>query len=289
MSSQTTAQAQALRLFIAQKSKPEMVDRLLQSLLAQRRNGMWQNSYDNAQALTALVEYSQLQPKPANFVAKVQLGGKNLGEIRFDSYHNLSADVKIPMAELPRGRRDLLLQKSGEGRLHYLAAYRYRLQGNQPGRFNGLRVTREVRGVGSGENVLQKVGLYAKDKPLSLESGQVFDVGLEIIVDHPVEHVVINDPLAAGLEAVDASFQTATAALQALADSWEVGFKTIYRDRIVAYADHLDPGVYSLHYLVRSVTPGTFLWPGAEVRLQYAPEEFGRAADSTLVVEGFER
>ncbi|MBR8835595.1 MAG: alpha-2-macroglobulin family protein [Stigonema ocellatum SAG 48.90 = DSM 106950] len=286
MSSPTTAQAQALRLFIAQKGKPEVVDRLLQSLLALRRNGTWQNSYDNAQALTALVEYSQLQPTPPNFVAKVQLDGKKLGEIRFEGYHNPSADVKVPMAELPRGRHDLLLQKSGQGRLHYLAAYRYRLQGNQPGRFNGLRVTREVRGVGSRENVLQKVGLYAKDKPLSLESGQVFDIGLEIIADHPVEHLVISDPLPGGLEAVDGSFQTATAALQAIADSWEVGFKTIYRDRIVAYADHLDPGVYSLHYLVRSVTPGTFLWPGAEVHLQYAPEEFGRSADSTLVVEG---
>jgi len=46
----------------------------------------------------------------------------------------------------------------------------------------------------------------------------------------------------------------------------------------------LEPGVYSLHYLVRSVTPGKFLWPGAQVHLQYAPEEFGRSADSTLVL-----
>ncbi len=56
-------------------------------------------------------------------------------------------------------------------------------------------------------------------------------------------------------------------------------------DRIIAYSDHLDPGVYSLHYLVRSVTPGTFIYPGAKVYLQYAPEEFGRSADSTLVLE----
>jgi uncharacterized protein YfaS (alpha-2-macroglobulin family) len=56
-------------------------------------------------------------------------------------------------------------------------------------------------------------------------------------------------------------------------------------DRIIAYADHLDPGVYSLHYLVRGVTPGTFIYPGAKVYLQYAPEEFGRSADSTLVLE----
>ncbi|MDZ8138565.1 MAG: hypothetical protein RM049_25195 [Nostoc sp. DedQUE04] len=57
------------------------------------------------------------------------------------------------------------------------------------------------------------------------------------------------------------------------------------RYRIIAYADHFKPGVYSLHYLVCSVTPGTFSWPGAEVHLQYAPEEFGRTAESTLILE----
>ncbi|MFN6570198.1 Ig-like domain-containing protein [Dendronalium sp. ChiSLP03b] len=284
MSSSTTAQAQALRLFIAKQSKPEVVDKLFQSLLALRRNGTWQTNYDNAQALTALVEYSQLQPTPPNFVATVQLAGKKLAENRFSGYQNPSLNANVPMNKLPRGRHDLTLQKSGKGTLHYLAAYNYRLQGNQPGRFNGLRVTREISKVNE-EKVLQKTGLYAFDKPLTLASGQVFDIGLEIIADRPVEHLVIKDPLPAGLEAVDASFQTTTAALQAKADSWQLGFKTIYRDRIIAYADHLEPGVYSLHYLVRSVTPGTFLWPGAEVHLQYAPEEFGRSADSTLILE----
>ena len=284
MSSSTTTQAQALRLFIAKQSKPEVIDKLFQSLLALRRNGTWQTDYNNAQALTALVEYSQLQSTPPNFVATVQLASNKLGENRFDGYQNPSLQLNVPMNQLPRGRNDLTLQKLGNGTLHYLVAYNYRLQGNQPGRFNGLRVTREISKLNE-EKVLQKTGLYAFDKPLTLASGQVFDMGLEIIADHPVDHVVIKDPLPSGFEAVDASFQTTTAALQAKADSWELGFRNIYRDRIIAYADHLEPGVYSLHYLVRSVTPGTFSWPGAQVHLQYAPEEFGRTAESTLVVE----
>lgn len=284
MSSSTTMQAQALRLFIAKQSKPEVIDKLFQSLLALRRNGTWQTKYNNAQALTALVEYSQLQPTPPNFVATVELAGKKLGENRFDGYQNPSLQLNVPMNQLPRGRNDLTLQKSGNGTLHYLVAYNYRLQGNQPGRFNGLRITREISQV-NAEKVLQKTGLYAFDKPLTLASGEVFDIGLEIIADRTVDHIVIKDPLPAGFEAVDASFQTTTAALQAKADSWELGFKNIYRDRIIAYADHLEPGVYSLHYLVRSVTPGTFSWPGAQVHLQYAPEEFGRTAESTLVLE----
>jgi uncharacterized protein YfaS (alpha-2-macroglobulin family) len=284
MSSNTTNQAQALRLFIDQKTNPEIIDKLLQSLLNLRRDGTWQSSYNNAQSLTALVEYSQLQPTPPNFLATVKLDNNKLGETRFNDYQNTSFEVNIPMNKLPQGNHNLFLQKSGKGKLHYLVAYKYRLQGNQPGRFNGLRVTREISKVNE-EKVIQKTGMYALDKPLTLQPGQVFDIGLELITDHPVDHVVIKDPLPAGFEAVDDSFQTATPALQAKADNWQLGYKTIHKDRIISYANHLEPGVYSLHYLVRSVTPGTFIWPGAEVHLQYAPEEFGRSADSTLVLE----
>jgi uncharacterized protein YfaS (alpha-2-macroglobulin family) len=283
ISSPTTAQAQALRLFVAHKSKPEVIERLLQGLLALRREGTWQTSYDNAEALTALVDYSNLQPTPPNFSATVQLADKQLKSAKFEGYRNPTLELNVPMSQLPRGQRDLYLKKSGQGTLHYLVAYRYRLQGNQPGRFNGVRVTREIRPANQ-EKVLRKIGMYATDEPLSVKAGQVFDIGVEIISDHPVEHVVITDPLPAGFEAVDTSFQTATPYFQAQRDNWQINYQTIYRDRIVAYADHLEPGVYNLHYLVRSVTPGQFLWPGAEVHLQYAPEEFGRCASSNLRV-----
>ncbi|MGK7874581.1 MAG: alpha-2-macroglobulin [Xenococcaceae cyanobacterium] len=282
--STTTAQAQALRLFIVRDTKAEVLDRLLQGLLAMRRDGTWQTSYDNAQALTALVEYSKLQPTPPNFTATVQLARKQLAKARFEGYRNPSLELKVPMAELPRGRHDLILKKSGKGTLHYLTAYRYRVQGNQPGRLSGLRVIRYIRPANQ-EKVLRKINIYASDEPLTVPAGQVFDIGLEIITDHPVDHVVITDPLPAGFEAVDTSFQTATSSLQAQQDSWEIGYQKIYRDRVVAYGDRLSAGVYSLHYLVRSVTPGNFLWPGAEVHLQYAPEEFGRSASSTLEVK----
>jgi uncharacterized protein YfaS (alpha-2-macroglobulin family) len=281
--SATTAQAQALRLFITRQASPEMLDRLVLSLLALRRDGTWTTPYDNAAALAALVAYSQRLPEPPNFSAKAELAGKTLASHRFEGYQNASMVVQVPMAELPRGQHDLNLQKSGEGQLHYLAAYRYRLQGDQPGRFNGLRVTRTIRPANQPE-VLKQMGLRLVGDPLAVEVGQVFDIGLEVITDHPVDHVVITDPLPAGLEAVDTSFQTSTPYFQPQIDSWQVGYQTIHNDRIEAYGDRLEAGVYSLHYLVRSITPGTFLWPGADVHLQYAPEEFGRSTSTVLKV-----
>lgn len=282
LNSDTAIQAQALQLFITQSGNSDLVNRLAQGLLAQRREGTWSTTYDNAVALTALVDYSKLQPTPPNFQATAQLAGKTISTAQFQGYQQPSQTLTVPMAQLPRGQTNLVLKQSGPGLLHYLAAYRYRLQGNQAGRFAGLRVTRSIRPANQ-ESVIRTIGLYAPD-PLKLPAGQVYDIGLELITDHAVNHLVITDPLPAGFEAVDNSLQTSTPYFQAQGDSWQLGFKALYRDRVVAYGNRLEPGVYTMHYLVRSVTPGTFLYPGAEAHLQYAPEEFGRSAASTLEI-----
>jgi hypothetical protein len=280
--SPTLAQAETLRLFIAKKANPETLDKLLQSLLAQRRNGTWQGTYDNAAALEAIAVYSKLQAEPPNFQATAQLAGKKLVAANFEGDRRPSVTTQVAIKDLPQNRHDLVLKKTGRGMLHYLAAYRYRLQGSQAGRFNGLRVTRTIRPANQTK-VLYRNGLYSPD-PLTVSPGQVFDIEVEVITDHPVDHVVITDPIPAGFEAVDNSFQTTTAANKAQNDSWQLGFRTIYKDKVVAFGDRLNPGVYTLHYLVRSVTPGSFAYPGAEAHLQYAPEDFGRSAAFNLVI-----
>ncbi len=74
-----------------------------------RRHGTWTRTCNNAQCLTALAEYSQLQPTPYNFVDTVKLAAKKLGNTRFNGYQNPSLQVNIPMDNLPRCRHDLLL------------------------------------------------------------------------------------------------------------------------------------------------------------------------------------
>jgi uncharacterized protein YfaS (alpha-2-macroglobulin family) len=283
MSSATVAQAEALQLMIAQNRQPELLNKLLQSLLDLRTNGMWNNGYDNAAALTALVAYSDTESNPENLAVDVQLGTQKLGSVQLNSTDNTNWNLTLPLKELPPGKNNLIITPSGEEKLNYVVAFNYLLTGNQPGRFNGVRVDRKVR-LANDNQVLENLGLSTKETPFKVLPGQVFDMGLELIVDHRVNHVMIEDPLPAGMEAIDSGFQISNQAVQAQADSWQIDYQTIYKDRIFAYADNLEPGVYQLHYLVRSVTPGEFLWPGAKAHLQYAPEEFGRTTSSTLVV-----
>ncbi len=275
------AQALMTRLLLAQHADAPTVDRLTRSLLALRRNGSWGCACQNAAALDALVDITLRTGAPAAH-ANVAVGPLALGDFNFFSGHAASQTVNVPAAQLPVGPSRVTLAMSERGMLHYALTYRYRIAGPQRGRLNGLRVTRVVHPAGTA-NALATMGLAPLAQPVALHAAQVFDIELQVITDHPIDRVQITDPLPAGMEAVDTSFKTSNAVTPAA--SWQIDDQQIYHDRIEAYADHLGPGVYTLHYLVRTVTPGTFSWPGAETRLIDRPEEFGRTATATLTVQ----
>ena len=280
----TCAQSQMLRLFVLQRIDPEILDKVLRGLVARQRNGAWLNQYDTAQALRAIVDYAQLEPLPPNFTATAMLAGRQIDAVKFMGYEKTTEQVNVPMAQLPRNRSDLVLAKAGTGRLHYVVEYGYRVKGTEKGNVNGFRLERTVTEANQ-RAVLAHVQLLPPANPAMFGVAKVYDVALHVIVDHPVDRVIVTDPLPAGLEAVNESFATTTRHYQIGGWNWGFNYQTIYRDRVVLYADKLWPGSYFAHYLVRSVTPGLYLWPGASAYLLYAPEEFGRTASSTLVIK----
>jgi uncharacterized protein YfaS (alpha-2-macroglobulin family) len=256
---------------------------MLKSLLGMRRNGAWGDSYDNAEALDAIVDYGVAQGPAPDFTAKAAMAQNVIANERFVGYVDPERTAFVPMANLLQGRSDLALSKNGAGTLHYVVSYEYRPVNGNPGVINGIRVLREIRPANKA-SVLASIGMSIPSPPLELPAGNVFDIGLQIITDHAVDHVLIDDPLPAGFEAVDTSFATSTPYFQSTS-AWEIDYQTIARDQVTAFASELPPGVYALHYLVRTVTPGIYIWPGAEAHLQYAPEEFGRTASSIVSVK----
>jgi uncharacterized protein YfaS (alpha-2-macroglobulin family) len=171
------------------------------------------------------------------------------------------------------------------GTVHYTLLYTYPVPADAPGELAAFRVIRLLSDPAAASATAPLATMDLTPVPhLDVAAAQVFDVGVRAIVDHPVDRFVIDDPLPAGFEAVDTTFRTTLQAVIPQSNSWQIDTSQIYRDRVVAYAQHLDPGVYELHYLVRSVTPGRFAWPGARAYLQDAPEQFGRSAASMLHV-----
>ncbi|HLJ82739.1 MAG TPA: Ig-like domain-containing protein [Candidatus Eremiobacteraceae bacterium] len=281
--SQTSVQALMLRLLVVRSAPTDLQDNALRSLLGMRRNGSWGDTFNDAEALDAIVDYGAAQDPAPAFTAIAALGGANIASETFNGYVRPLRSAHVPMATIPAGKSELSLSVTGTGTLHYTVAYQYRPSEGQPGVLAGLRVLREVRAANQ-DQVLASIGLSVPAQPISLPAANVFDVGLQIITDHFVDHVVIEDPLPAGFEAVDASFATSTPYFQAKGDPWQIDYQVIDRDKIRAFATTLPPGIYDIHYLVRTVTPGTFVWPGARAYLLYSPEEFGRTASAQLVV-----
>ena len=283
--SETAGQAQTLGLAIASGTQEEDVDRILESLLALRHDGRWGCPCDDAEAMNALVSYAAQDARPPDFHATARVPSRVPRTIAhtFSGYRVTTTTDTIAMDDLARGRGSVALEKSGRGTLHYAVALRYRVPDAVPGIYQGLRIDRIVRAAGT-TGVLHAYGLAIPAGPTTVGAGLVFDVEDRVVVDHPVENVLVTDPLPAGFEAVDQSFRTSPPAAGMGDDGLAVDYQSIYRNHVISFVRHLDPGAYAIHYLVRSVTPGTFAWPGATAALQYEPEEFGRTAVTQLIV-----
>jgi uncharacterized protein YfaS (alpha-2-macroglobulin family) len=55
-------------------------------------------------------------------------------------------------------------------------------------------------------------------------------------------------------------------------------------DAVSVFATYLPAGVYTFSYLVRPVTPGTYLTPGPVAEEMYSPETSGRGSGEKLTV-----
>ena len=277
--SAVTGQAQMLQLLLQRHAPVEQLDGAVRELVAQQCKCGWPTLNDTAQAMIALSAYAATE-KLAPSSATVTVGGATVASASFGSTAS-SQTFTLPASSL---HGDAVSIASKGGRVHYTLLYTYPVPDDAPGQLAAFRVIRTVSAPGPMASPIATMDI-APSTGVQVEAGQVFDVGVRVIVDHVVSRLVIEDPLPAGFEAVDTSFRTTLQAVVPQSDSWDIDSQTIYRDKVVAFAGQLGPGVYDVHYLVRSVTPGQFKWPGARAYLVDAPEEFGRSASSTLQVK----
>jgi uncharacterized protein YfaS (alpha-2-macroglobulin family) len=124
-------------------------------------------------------------------------------------------------------------------------------------------------------------------------------VGLES-KRRPLEYVVLDDPLPAGLVAVNSALATEERPPEESGadeeDYWgyrlEDGtmrfvpnFFEIRDDRVLAFRDYLWSGAFGYSYYARAVCAGEFVVPPARVQLMYDPAVEGFSPVGTLRVE----
>jgi hypothetical protein len=152
---------------------------------------------------------------------------------------------------------------------------------------------------------------YEDGKPVtSVAEGDLVRVRLRITTPSDRNFVVLDDPLPAGLEAMDLSLLTAggipgpgaadSTAHEADGESddeprwaygsWDGGwwspfdYKELRDERVVYVATRLWKGSYTATYLARATTPGTFAKPPAHGEEMYNPAVFGESDGGTFTV-----
>ena len=175
-------------------------------------------------------------------------------------------------------------------------------------------VVRPVRPDQEGIAVERWYERYEDGTPVTeVNEGDLVRVRLRVTAPRDREFVVVDDPLPAGLEAVDQSLRTAGAlppyagaprlagdsregpiGQRWLYGSWDGGWwtpwehKEIRDDRVLWFARQLWRGSYQASYVARATTAGRFVRPPAQAEEMYNPAVRGRSEGGVFSVRSTE-
>lgn len=294
MSDDVRTTAIATDAFLDLRPSEPLLPKLVRGLFAERREGRWATTQDNLYALVALTHY--VKSRAAGSVSVVaSLGDKQVlsGELRGAGARIRRASIPLDPARPPGA--PLTIRATG-GEVFYASVLRFRRDlAHQKPYENRLTVRREYLDP-------------ATDKPIDLQSGKGLKVGsmvrVRVTFSSPEwrNHLAIDDPLPAGLEALNTKLVTSGGVpaarrrghardgdddgdeVEDLDESWRPSFREVRDDRVLVFIDGVEAGPVSFDYLARATTAGSFVIQGTSVEEMYQPEIAARAAPSRFVV-----
>ncbi|MFO0762492.1 MAG: MG2 domain-containing protein [Byssovorax sp.] len=305
MDSDTRTSALVLRGLLAARPDHPLAGKLAMGLLADRKGGTWRNTQETAWSLLALDDYRKVQEKVSpNFTAHVFLGEKELFTAPFQGRSLKQETTSIRAADLiPGSGAPLAFDVQGQGRLFYEARLRYAKKTlPRVALERGFFVKKTLRAV-SASALDEALKIVPESSVSSFKGGDLVLCDLVIVTPSPRTFVVIDDPLPAGFEAVDAKLATTGKSYDV--DSAEepggdddddsddnVARGTAYRsssflreirdDRVLFFVDHLPAGMFRYRYLARATSLGAFVVPPTKAEEMYTPEVFGRTGSDLV-------
>ncbi len=301
----TSTATTALATLAIARIRPEhaLVPQTVRWLVVGRGANGWHSSIDRAMGVLALSSYAVSTGELAgDYSYAVQLDAKDvLSGLVKPNTTPTTATKSVPLATFKPGTTSILAftrDYQKPGRLYYTLDLRY------------LTPAKGIDALNRGFAVSHQYTLLdAPTKPVSAAKlGDTVRVTVTVMVQSDHAYVVVEDPLPAGLEPVDARLKNVDPALKAQLDNElaqaaqrQFGggayFAPWYRwyyspwhqvdlrdDRAVLGATRLSKGVYEYVYYARATAPGDFFVAPAHAEETYFPEVFGRSDSSRFVV-----
>jgi alpha-2-macroglobulin len=217
----------------------------------------------------------------------IGLNGKTLeqGQANKDNLKD-TIKLQVQLKDLLKDQANALVftRGSGSGNLYYTAYLHTTLP------------VEEVKPLDQGMSLSREYFTLNDPKtPITeIKRGELVKVRLTVVVPDAVHYIVINDPLPAGMEAIDASLATDTAVpssytVQDYKDRgwgwWYFSHIELRDEKVVLSSDYLPAGAYVYTYIARASTAGTFKVIPPTASEFYFPDVAGRGAGSVFIVK----
>jgi len=256
-------------------------------LMAHRTSGRWRSTQETVWSLIALTNWLTVSKEfETSYQYAVGLNGETLEQGQA-SRDNLTETIhlQVELKDLLKDEVNYLVftRGDGEGNLYYTAMMSAALPVNQIQPLDqGISLAREYFRLDDTQRPINEI-----------ERGELVRVRLTMVVPAALHYVVIDDPLPAGLEAVDSSLDTSaevplkyTRADYTLRGWgwWYFTHKEFRDEKVTLSASYLPAGTYVYTYLARASTPGTFQVIPPAASEFYFPDVGGRGAGSTFTI-----
>jgi hypothetical protein len=277
----STVRTTALVLQALIETQPEspLIPKTVRWLLDRQKTGCWRTTQENIYVVDALAAYFKAYEKEEpNFRAAITLGGKAILEELFAGRSMKTASARLPMTDPAIGHRaTVAIAKTGLGRLYYGIRMNFYPQGDQPPKEEGLSVTKTI-----------EVEDSQHDMKTPFEAGKIARVTLTVLTNQARNFIVLDDPVPAGFEIINASFQTVAVTGREenqRRSSWAFQHAEKYDDHVLVFADYLPPGIHTFMYDARVVRTGEYQMPATRVEGMYEPEVFGQNGSAKIFVK----
>jgi uncharacterized protein YfaS (alpha-2-macroglobulin family) len=270
------------------ENKADLPAKIVKWLMEQKRLERWNNTQENVYVVEALAtyfnKYENVEPK---FRAEILVAAQSVLSRMFEGRSLKTERVARELDKFEKGKElQLQMRKEGSGMLYAGVRMSYYPKDQPRPADEGIAVTKAIEPLNAEGRPAEK----------TFAAGSLMKVTLHVITPQQRNFVVVEDPLPAGLEAVNTSLQTESSELRRmLADiqsqesggRWWGSFNhhEFRDDRVMLFADQLEAGVHTFSYLARATTMGRFGLSATYVEMMYEPEVFGNTGSTTIEVK----
>lgn len=282
MGSNTTTTAVILEMLMRSNANHPFIAEGVRYLASAKHDSHWLSTKDTAAVMRSLVTLFEVKKGydlDATYQIKFNGSGIKDGTLTKKDLVNLVL-ASVPVPQIPTGQNNTLeMAKSGKGNLYYSMNLRYSLPFTE--------ITPLEQGM-----VVMREYVDGKGKPLppdSMPENTEEWVRLTVVAPEERHYVILEDPLPAGLEAVNESLKTTRKLGVEKPDAknrnrygfdpsqWYFNHIEYHDDKVAMFAEYLPAGVYELMYRVRSTVPGTFHHLPAQSYQMYVPDVSGHS------------